>query len=143
MLADLPVTRRLLLGLAALVVLVMGGWLGLIVLLGLGFAAQAPDARAVDGDPCCPVPDAWWQVLLAAPLVAAGAAVVAILLAFGATLAVRALAGRWPPLRLLTVPPVVAGFGVLVVCGAAWVVDGTGLHDLGGAWPITAPASRS
>ena len=47
-------------GVVLLALLVPGA---VLVLLGLAYSAQVPDARIPDGDPCCPHPDSWLAML--------------------------------------------------------------------------------
>ncbi len=118
--------RRLLIGLTALIVLAAGTYGSLWIWFGLTITAQAPDAFAPDGDPCCVVPDTWAQVLAGTAFVVVAAAVVAAVLAAGAALGVLAIAARWPHPRLLASASLVTALGVLGICVVAWATDDPG-----------------
>jgi hypothetical protein len=111
--------RGLRLGIGAMFT-VGGLWGGLWTLLLVGIAAQPPDAQAMDGDPCCPVPDSWWQVAVWSVLALITVAVDAGVLVLGAAFMSCACRGRWPDGRLVRVPLGAAAAGAgLIVLGIA------------------------
>jgi hypothetical protein len=88
------------------------------VVIVVGSAAQLPDRLAMDGDPCCPVPDTWgdvaaWSTVgLVLALLDAGA------LVLGAAFLSFAVRSRWPGRRVVWLPlAAVPGCVGLIVLG--------------------------
>ena len=111
---------------AALAALVVLPFALLVAMAALGiaaFAAQAPDAFGIRGDPCCAPPqtwgDIWLSVLLAVPVVALAALLCGAVASFAKTAAVeRGLTRRTirqAPLAALAI------LGAVVPLG--WLVD--------------------
>jgi hypothetical protein len=106
--------RSLALGLGA--VLTLGAlwgafWVVLLVLI----AGQPPDAAAVDGEPCCPVPETWGEVFGLAGLALVLALIDAAVLAVGVALLVQGIRLRWPSRLLMLMPLVAVGVSAVVI----------------------------
>ena len=108
--------RALTLGLGV-VVTAVGLWGVAWTLLLVGIVAQPPDAQAIDGDPCCPVPDSWSQLAGWSVLALVVVALDAGALVLGGAFLSFALRGRWPGHWIARVPvaSVAAGVGLIAL----------------------------
>jgi hypothetical protein len=88
--------RRAAAALLALPFLAAGAWVSLLAVLFGGVAAQWPDPRVPDGDPCCGHPDTWGEVAEGLASAAATGYVSLALAATGVLLAVFAARGSLP-----------------------------------------------
>jgi hypothetical protein len=95
--------RALALGLGG--VLTVGAlWGALWVLLLVAIAGQPPDAAAIDGDPCCPVPGSWGEVAGLSALTLALALADAAVLVLGMALLIYGVRLRSPSRRAVWLP---------------------------------------
>lgn len=83
-----------------------------VVIIG-GSAGTSPDASIVDGDPCCPTPDSWGEVVAWGGATVLLAAIVALALAIGASCLCFAVRARWPRPRSVVLVP---GAAAVVAC---------------------------
>lgn len=104
-------------------VLLLALWTSLFALLFVGFVAQAPDAFAPDGDPCCGTPDTWSQIFTETIAAAVAVVAVALLFALAFGLLVWARRSRWPGRRTLAAFPAVALGLLALALAVAWATD--------------------
>lgn len=90
-------------------------WGAFWALLFVSFAGTGPDATVVDGDPCCPTPDSWGQVLEWSAGAVALSAISALGFAIGVSCLYFAATGRGAGIRVLVWMPAFAS--VLVTAG--------------------------
>ena len=91
-----------------------------VVILLVAIAAQPPDELQPDGDPCCPVPDTWGEVVRfsAVALFAVGLDVAALTL--GGAFVWFTVHHRWPHRRIARAPIIATG-GVAVLLAAVLI----------------------
>ena len=106
---------------------VVGLWGALWVMLAAGTFARLPDPAAADGDPCCPRPDTWADVVAGGAAAIGLGALDAAVLAVGAALVRAAVSGRAVRAGgLWRAPAAVAGAIAAIFVGAIavqWLAD--------------------
>ena len=90
-------------------------WGSLWVMLAAAMAAQRPDPRVSDGDPCCGHPDTWGQVAEWGGTAVALGALDGAIAALGVGLLCAVARGRFPAWRRLALVPLAAA---LLTAGA-------------------------
>ena len=96
-------------------------WGAAVVLIVVGSAAHVPDRLAVDGDPCCPIPDDWADVTVWSVTGVLLAAIDAAVLAGGLACLYFGLSHRSPSRRIALVAPAAAAVsgGAIVLAHVA------------------------
>ena len=94
-----------------------------LALMYVVFVAQAPDAFAPEGDPCCAAPQSWGAMWVGAVIAVATVTIAALLCTGVASLAVTCIRERGLQRRTFLRAPIAPLAIVAILLPASWVID--------------------